>query len=95
MSRTRVRRRRATAVLLLTLALAPVAGRAVASLGAPGPSDPPATHVVRDGDTLWSIARRSVGPEGDPRPLVDAIRRLNDVDPGSLVPGTTLRVPAA
>jgi len=33
---------------------------------------PVETHVVRPGDTIWSIARR-VQPEGDVRPLVDRI----------------------
>ena len=31
-----------------------------------------ATHVVAPGDTLWSIARQLV-PEGDVRPVVDAL----------------------
>jgi Tfp pilus assembly protein FimV len=36
----------------------------------------PAAYVVQSGDTLWSIARR-LDPSGDPRPLVDALVRLN------------------
>ena len=39
------------------------------------------TYVVRDGDTLWSIATR-VAHGGDPRPLVDAIEAENDVTAG-------------
>lgn len=31
-----------------------------------------ATHVVAPGDTLWSIARQ-LAPEGDVRPVVDAL----------------------
>lgn len=49
--------------------------------------------VVRPGDTLWAIAER-VAPGEDPRPLVDAMAASNDVDPGALVPGQTLVVPA-
>jgi LysM repeat protein len=49
--------------------------------------------VVRPGDTLWAIAER-VAPTKDPRPLVDAMVAVNNVDPGALVPGQTLLVPA-
>jgi nucleoid-associated protein YgaU len=49
--------------------------------------------VVRPGDTLWSIARRI--QDGDPRPLVDAIQAANRADPGALVPGEVLLIPAA
>jgi len=50
-------------------------------------------YVVRPGDTLWSIARRI--HDGDPRALVDAIQAANETDPGALVPGQVLLVPAA
>jgi len=94
MTRTSVRRRRLVTAVLLSLALAPVAGRALGAV-ADGPAADPSTrsHVVREGDTLWSIARATVGPEGDPRPVVDGIRGLNGVDPGALVPGTRLVLP--
>jgi LysM repeat protein len=87
----RVRRRRAfvvTVVLLLSLAL-PAASRAVADGGEPGTSP----YVVRAGDTLWSIAVRQA-PGQDPRAVVDAIVRANAVDPGTLVPGQELQLPA-
>jgi nucleoid-associated protein YgaU len=51
------------------------------------------SYVVRDGDTLWSIASRLV-PGEDPRPVVDAIAAINGVDAGALVPGQTLVIPA-
>lgn len=51
-------------------------------------------YVVRPGDTLWSIAER-LDPGSDPRPLVDAIARANDVDPGSVLPGRSLVLPPA
>jgi nucleoid-associated protein YgaU len=47
---------------------------------------------VRPGDTLWSIARGV--QDGDPRPLVDAIQAANRADPGALVPGQVLIIPA-
>ena len=50
------------------------------------------SYVVREGDTLWSIARR-LAPGTDPRRVVDQLVRANGVDPGSLVPGQTLVVP--
>jgi LysM repeat protein len=51
------------------------------------------SYVVREGDTLWSIAQR-VAPDEDPRPLVDAITAANGVDAGAIVPGQTLLVPS-
>ena len=57
---------------------------------------PEARLVVRPGDTLWEIARAVVGPEGDPRPLVERIREANGLDPRqTLLPGTPLVVPAS
>ena len=50
--------------------------------------------VVEPGDTVWAIAVRAA-PGRDPRPLADAIERANAVDPGRLVPGQVLVVPAA
>jgi nucleoid-associated protein YgaU len=49
--------------------------------------------VVRSGDTLWSIAR-ATSPGDDPRPVVDSIAAANGIDPGSLVPGQVLVIPA-
>lgn len=52
-------------------------------------------RVVRPGDTLWGIARALVGPEGDPRPTVDAIREANHLGSRALPAGTRLVLPAA
>lgn len=51
-------------------------------------------HVVAEGETLWGIARGLVGPEGDPRPVIDAIRDANDLGTGVLVEGQPLVLPA-
>ena len=97
MHRTRVRRKRLGAVLL---GLGVVAGFAGTAASASGPSQATEQliagdrYVVRAGDTLWGIAeRRTAG--GDPRPLVDAIVEVNDVDAAGIVPGQTLILPAA
>lgn len=95
MSRTGVRRRR----LAFTTCLALVAGvwagplgRIVAGSEGAGLASR-SSYVVREGDTLWSIAR-GVAPDEDPRPLVDAIAAANGVDAGAIVPGQTLLVPS-
>ena len=95
MSRTRVRRRRLTLALSLMLVAAAWAGPAVRALGS---TEDPArvarsSYVVREGDTLWSIARH-LAPDGDPRPIVDELATANGVDAGSIVPGQTLVVSA-
>ncbi len=94
-------RRRRLVVLLLLVALAVALVLAVrsvtATLGgvpasAPGGTitDPPArVVVVQPGDTVWTIAH-TVQPDGDVRPLVDAIVASH---PGPLQPGDRLRVP--
>ena len=48
------------------------------------------THVVVSGDTLWSIARH-LQPEGDVRPLVDALAAARDGRP--LQVGERIRLP--
>lgn len=53
-------------------------------------------YVIRPGDTLWGLARARVGPQGDPRPLVQEIRRANGLDPRApLLAGMELVIPAA
>lgn len=51
------------------------------------------THVVRHGDTLWSIAS-ALSPETDPREVIDEIERLNPRASSFLVPGEQLVVPS-
>ena len=96
MHRTYVRRRRTVAIVgiaLIAVLLSPLAAGAVRRGEAP---PPPAqqTVVVREGDTLWSIAQL-VRPEADPRATIAEIEQLNvSVDAGGLVPGQSLVVPA-
>ena len=90
MSRTDVRRRGlavAAAVGSCLLFAAPAMGRGTDAR----PSG--VRYVVRPGDTLWSVAR-TIGGGGDPRSMVDAIQRANHLDPGALVPGRTITIPA-
>jgi nucleoid-associated protein YgaU len=57
-----------------------------------GPATPPLVHVVRPGETLWSIAR-AYDPTRDPREVVHAIQTANALDPGALVPGQRIVLP--
>lgn len=52
------------------------------------------TVVVAPGDTLWGVASELV-PGEDPRPVVEQIRRLNDLSGGGLRAGQQLVLPAA
>ncbi|MGA9159320.1 MAG: LysM peptidoglycan-binding domain-containing protein [Actinomycetota bacterium] len=96
MSRTRVRRRRLTLTVSLALVAAAWAGPAMRALGPPERPERVSrtSYVVREGDTLWSIARR-VSPGDDPRPLVDTLATVNRIDAGELVPGQTLVISAS
>lgn len=87
---TRTYRRRRVAAAGLAVTVLATARAALGLLGgdtlpASGPPVPvaevgvpqaTATHVVRPGDTLWSLATR-IDPEADPRPLVDTLVAAN------------------
>jgi LysM repeat protein len=47
--------------------------------------------VVGEGDSLWSIAQAHY--QGDPRPRVDQIMRINHLASPTLIPGEALRIP--
>jgi nucleoid-associated protein YgaU len=95
MGRTRVRRRRIGILLGGALAVGLWSGPVANALDGTGGRVPAktTTYVVRPGDTLWSIAR-SVAPGHDPRLVVDAILGANRVQPGALMPGQSLSIPA-
>jgi LysM repeat protein len=92
--RTGVRRRRRVVVLLAGAAMVWALGGPVA--GAVGLGGGPATasriHVVRAGETLWSIATAH-DPTRDPREVVQAIATVNALDPAGLVPGQEVVLP--
>ncbi|HWH28568.1 MAG TPA: LysM peptidoglycan-binding domain-containing protein [Mycobacteriales bacterium] len=48
--------------------------------------------TVAPGDTLWGVAQR-LAPGQDPRPVVDQIRELNDLEQGGLRVGQQLVLP--
>ena len=78
----------------LTTSLVVLLAGAVRAVG-PEAAPPTRPYVIAQGDTLWSLARSTVGPQGDPRPAVDLLRSLNAVDPGELQPGMTILLPAS
>jgi nucleoid-associated protein YgaU len=93
---SRVRSRRIALAVVVTAVAAAWAGPiARATTGSADPvSVARSTYVVQRGDSLWGIAEDLSGG-ADPRPLVDAIARVNGVDPATLTPGETLVIPAA
>ncbi len=55
--------------------------------------DVTATHQVRAGDSLWTIAASVTEPGADVRTTIEAIRELNDLAGSVIVPGQQLEVP--
>lgn len=86
--------RRGVAVVSAAVALLAVGLVWLAWRSAPpetGGSRPmPATVVVHDGDTLWSIATE-VAPSRDPRAEVAELQRINHLSGVSIAPGQVLR----
>jgi len=69
------------------LAVSLLVGRAGAR---PTLREPPRSFRVQPGDTVWGIARQAVGPEGDPRPVVDELVHQNHIRDAVIVPGQRL-----
>jgi len=97
--RAALRRRRLARTLVVATALASglgfVAGHATARAERPSRPGAERVYVVHPGDTLWGIAARIAGPEGDPRPVVDALVSRNHIVGAAILPGERLRLPAA
>jgi LysM repeat protein len=89
----RLTRRGVVVVALAVVALA-LGLVLTAWLSAPDPpagrAPQPATVVVHDGDTLWSIASR-IAPDRDPRAAVADLQRRNHLVGVDLVAGQVLR----
>jgi LysM repeat protein len=49
-------------------------------------------HVVKTGETLWEIARATY-PSRDPRQVVEALSRSNDLRGRPILPGQNLLLP--
>ncbi|HET6714627.1 MAG TPA: LysM peptidoglycan-binding domain-containing protein [Actinomycetota bacterium] len=92
MHRTYVRRRLVVIVTTIGIMLA-LGGQAARGL-AGDPLEPAVsrTYVVRQGDTLWSIAAR-LAPDRDPRAVILELERLNESAIDGLVPGRSLSIP--
>lgn len=79
----------AVAALLPMLTPAPAASGSGGAFAAEVVPVVSGTYVVQPGDTLWGIAS-TLSPDGDPRPLVDALSR--QVGPTGLQPGQRLQL---
>ncbi len=95
MTRTRVRWARGAALLATTLLVLSLAGRALGGSSQPDEGGSRPHVLVEPGETLWSIARARIGPEGDPRPFIQEIRDLNDLETSAIVAGQRLELPPA
>jgi hypothetical protein len=82
-------------LLATTLLVLGLAGRALGGSSRPDEGSPRPHVLVEPGETLWSIARARIGPEGDPRPFILEIRELNGLRSSALVAGQRLVLPPA
>jgi hypothetical protein len=84
-----------------TMHLGHLVARRTASLGRPGPADPPPrTVVVRSGDTLWGLADATLAHGASPSAVNDrwhhiyrANRAVIGADPDLIQPEQRLRLP--
>lgn len=82
------------ALLATTLLVLGLAGRALGGSSRPDEGTPRPHVLIEPGDTLWSIARARVGPEGDPRPYIQELRELNGLEISALEVGDRLSLPS-
>jgi hypothetical protein len=83
--------------MLLAVGVAGHAGSAALDAGTAPQTRPVRlqVHEVRAGETIWGIARGVVGPDGDPRPVVDAVIAANQLHDAEIFAGQLLVVPPA
>lgn len=85
------------AMLRMVLVPVIVVGLAVMLLGpqadAGSESVPAVSHVVKAGETLWSIASLHTAPGEDVRRTVSLIRSANGMPSGTVRVGTTIAIP--
>src|ERR671924_998282 len=91
-ARTRVRWDRLAVLVAVLVATLWAAGSARG--GSEPRREPVRRHVVAEGETLWEIARELVGPEGDPRPMIEELRVTNGLSSSAILEGQTLTLPA-
>ncbi len=93
----RRQRKKSHAYLLFIVVASLAAVFLVMSHGFSKTLTPPAEEytevVVRDGDTLWQIARRHGSSDVDTRRTVDRIREMNELTTAVVRPGQVLKVP--
>lgn len=87
-----LRRRIAAALTVVALILALGVTWAMRSEAAPD-GIVEATVVVGPGETVWDIATQYVPDGTHPQAYVAEVLRTNDLDAGSVQPGTVLRLP--
>jgi hypothetical protein len=92
MHRTYVRRRIATTLVAACLAAVITLPLARALAGPQVTSVSQRSYVVQSGDTLWSIAS-GLSAGSDPRPLIQAIERVDHIGAADIVPGQRLVIP--
>jgi nucleoid-associated protein YgaU len=97
MTRTRVRRRRFGALVVVTAAFVAVVAHGAQALGPAeaisGSRARPGRYVVQSGDSLWSIAL-NLDQGRDPRIVVEIIAKMNHLDDERIAPGQLLMIPA-
>ena len=81
--------------MALAIGLGFLGGRATAASGAAATPAAARIVVVRPGDTVWAIARRLVGPQADPRFMVEGLIQRNGLRDAVVRAGERLAVPDA
>lgn len=92
-----VRRRRALVSLLagLTIVVAAVGGRALASPTEEAPTPVAGHATIAPGETLWDVAVANAPAGTDPRAYLEQLRRLNGIDDAPIPAWTVVLLPAS